>query len=305
MPITFICPHCGHETDVSDEYAGQSGPCVRCGKTITIPLPGQESFGIGFGTQSPAALPRIKRSTGWAVSLLAMMAVGLVLCCGAGVMLALFLPAIQNAREAARTAQCQANLQKIALAMQTYYDTYDSFPPAYVADAKGRPMHSWRALLLPYLDKPLAAQYHFDEPWDGPNNRLLHHRIPAVYRCPSDASDVMNGVTDYVVISGPGAIFDGNKSSKLADVTDGTDVTLLVVELVESDIVWLDPRDLRLQQITGSINSPKGEEISSNHPVGANVVTADGKVHFLSELRSQQEVQALSTKAGGEAVSLP
>jgi prepilin-type processing-associated H-X9-DG protein len=301
MPIAFTCPHCGHETDVSDEYAGQSGPCARCGQTITVPLPGQ----VGFGTQSPAALPRAKRSTGWAVSLLGLMAVGLVLCCGAGVLLALFLPAVQKARETARTTQCAANLQRIGLAMQSYYDTYGSFPPAFVADAKGRPMHSWRALLLPYLDKTLAAQYRFDEPWDSQNNRRLHAKIPAVYRCPSDPSPTTSGVTDFVVISGQGAVFDGTTSSKVTEITDGTDVTLLVVEIVESDIVWLEPRDLRLQTITGSVNAPKGEEVSSNHPGGANVLTADGKVHFLNELRSQEDVHALATKAGGEAIALP
>ena len=37
MPILFTCPHCGRQTHVADEYAGQSGPCAACGKTITVP----------------------------------------------------------------------------------------------------------------------------------------------------------------------------------------------------------------------------------------------------------------------------
>ena len=41
MPINFTCPHCGATTDVADQYAGQSGPCAHCGKTITVPLPGR------------------------------------------------------------------------------------------------------------------------------------------------------------------------------------------------------------------------------------------------------------------------
>ncbi|HWB08885.1 MAG TPA: DUF1559 domain-containing protein [Pirellulales bacterium] len=301
MPIAFTCPHCGHQTDVSDEYAGQCGPCVKCGATVTVPLPGQ----VGYGTQSPAALPRTKRSTGWTAGMLAILSIGTILCCGGGVMLTLFLPAVQNAREAARTAQCAANLQRIGMAMQTYYNAYNSFPPAYVADAKGRPMHSWRALLLPYLDNTLAAQYRLDEPWDGPNNRLLHARIPAVFRCPADLAPANMGVTDYVVISGAGAVFDGTQCTKLDEITDGADQTLLVVEVVESDIVWLEPRDLKLQQMTGAINAPKGEEVSSNHPVGANILTADGKVHFLIETRSEREMHGLATKAGGEVVTEP
>ena len=41
MPISFTCPHCGNQTLVADQYAGQSGPCAQCGKPITIPLAGQ------------------------------------------------------------------------------------------------------------------------------------------------------------------------------------------------------------------------------------------------------------------------
>jgi len=47
-------------------------------------------------------------------------------------------------------------------------------------------MHSWRVLLLPFLDqKPLFDQYRFDEPWDGPHNRKLVSQIQYAYRCPS------------------------------------------------------------------------------------------------------------------------
>jgi hypothetical protein len=38
MSIPFTCPHCGEQTLVEDKYAGQSGPCIRCGKPITVPL---------------------------------------------------------------------------------------------------------------------------------------------------------------------------------------------------------------------------------------------------------------------------
>jgi predicted RNA-binding Zn-ribbon protein involved in translation (DUF1610 family) len=39
MPISFTCPHCGKQTSVADQYAGQSGPCASCGQKITIPGP--------------------------------------------------------------------------------------------------------------------------------------------------------------------------------------------------------------------------------------------------------------------------
>ena len=50
MPINFTCPHCGATTQVADQYVGQSGPCARCGKIITVPLPGGMSPPIDIAT---------------------------------------------------------------------------------------------------------------------------------------------------------------------------------------------------------------------------------------------------------------
>jgi hypothetical protein len=146
----------------------------------------------------------------------------------------------------------------------------------------------------------LAAQYHFDESWDGPRNTLLADRAASVYRCPDDAQSNVSNTTDYVVINGAGTIFDGSKCTKMAEITDGSSNTLLVVEVVESGIVWLEPRDLRIEQITGGVNS--ADEVASHHLGGAHVMTADGKIHFLLDSRRAVEIQELATKAGDEMV---
>jgi uncharacterized protein DUF1559 len=68
------------------------------------------------------------------------------------------------------------------VAVATYHDTYGTLPPAYIADAEGKPLHSWRVLLLPFLEqRELYEQYDFDEPWDGPNNRKLLAQRPSVF----------------------------------------------------------------------------------------------------------------------------
>ena len=60
------------------------------------------------------------------------------------------------------------------MAVANYHETYGCFPPAYVADRDGKPMHSWRVLILPFLEqRELYNAYNFAEPWDGPNNRKL------------------------------------------------------------------------------------------------------------------------------------
>ena len=66
------------------------------------------------------------------------------------------------------------NLKQIAMALQCYHQANGCFPPAYIADKTGKPMHSWRVLILPYLDRDdLYKAYNFTEPWDGPNNKKL------------------------------------------------------------------------------------------------------------------------------------
>ena len=82
---------------------------------------------------------------------------------------------------------CQNNLKQIGLALQNYLSSEGSFPPAYVVDSAGRPVHSWRVLLLPYFDgreadvvrnKLLYEAYRFDEPWDGPTTRVSSRKFP-------------------------------------------------------------------------------------------------------------------------------
>ncbi len=65
---------------------------------------------------------------------------------------ALLLPAVSTAREAGRRAWCANNLRQLALALHSYFDDHGHLPPPYIADSQGKPMHSWRVLILPYLE---------------------------------------------------------------------------------------------------------------------------------------------------------
>src|SRR5262245_37264512 len=119
MAIPFTCPHCGAQTNVDEQYAGQSGPCARCGQTVTVPLP------AGAASRPPGG--RSSSSTAWIVVLA--VAASCVLC-GGPIGVALLLPAVQAAREAARRAQCSNNLKQIGIALMNYHDVYHTYPPA-------------------------------------------------------------------------------------------------------------------------------------------------------------------------------
>ena len=78
----------------------------------------------------------------------------------------IFASGCVDPRGPARASMCKNQLMNIGLALYQYYEQYGSFPPAYIADESGKPMHSWRVLILPYLEESaLYMQYDFNEPW--------------------------------------------------------------------------------------------------------------------------------------------
>jgi len=96
MPISFTCPHCGKQTEVADQYAGQTGPCSGCGQTITIPGgAGQTPF-----LAAPSAPSPVAKGTGMGVVWVVLAVVCLVLLvpCG-GILAALLLPYWRMGRE--------------------------------------------------------------------------------------------------------------------------------------------------------------------------------------------------------------
>jgi len=82
---------------------------------------------------------------------------------------------------------CRNQLSLIASAIHAYEADKGRMPPAYITGQDGKPWHSWRVLILPYLKRQdLFDSYRFDEPWNGPNNSRLVDRMPEVYGCPAD-----------------------------------------------------------------------------------------------------------------------
>jgi prepilin-type processing-associated H-X9-DG protein len=201
-------------------------------------------------------------------------------------------------------SDCRNNLRQIGFALQQYHDVYGSFPPAYVADANGKPMHSWRVLQLPYLEnRMLYQQYDFNEPWDGPNNRRLAKYCITCFRCPHSTSPFAE--TNYVVVIGSRTLWPGAAGGSFEDVPGGTQQTVLVVETADSGIVWSEPRDLDASTMNVTINSARGKGVSSLHLGGAHVVMADGSVRLLPDSMSWEALHALLTRNGGETPAKP
>lgn len=294
MPISFNCPHCGTSTQVAEQFAGQSGPCKSCGNTVQIPYPGAYKG-------APAPIPaRSSSSTGTIILIVALIAVIGTVSVG-GVLVALLLPAVQAAREAARRMQCQNNLKQVALAMHNYHDTYKAFPPAYTVDADGNKLHSWRTLMLPFIEQaPLYDQIDLNKPWDAPENRHIADIAIPVYACPSDPNGTLP-FTNYMVIVGPNTIFDGANQCRLSQILDGTSNTILVVEVKGQQVPWMEPSDLSFEQLQLAINSGSTDP-GSYHPGGFQAALADGSVRFISQTINSNTLRNLITKDDGQAV---
>jgi hypothetical protein len=113
---------------------------------------------------------------------------------------------------------------------------------------------------------------------------------------------VTSPMTSYVALIGPDTVWPGNKPMQISDITDGTDATLLVVEVSNSGIHWMEPRDLHVSQMAPTINSKSGQGISSGHIDGAYVVLTDRAVRFLFDSLPPATIRALLSRAGGETV---
>jgi hypothetical protein len=102
------------------------------------------------------------------------------------------------------------HLFQLALAVHAYAEVRDlQLPPAVVTDKTGRPLYSWRVLLLPFLhEESLFNQFHLDEPWDSEHNKTLIEKMPAVYRSPYERGSGRPGFTFYQVFVGPGTAFE-------------------------------------------------------------------------------------------------
>ena len=204
-----------------------------------------------------------------------------------GILVGLLLPAVQQAREAARRTQCRNNLKQIGLALHNYHDVMRMFPPGYVSlfDASGNDTGSgwgWGSFILPQLEQSaLYNQINFNIGIEQPTNSAVRFQKLPAYLCPSDSlpdrwqaarRDLSTGAfmanicevasANYVGVFGtfePGVGGDGiffrNSAIALRDTTDGSSSTLMVGErsFRLGEATWVGA-------VTGAVIVPDGSD---------------------------------------------
>jgi len=152
---------------------------------------------------------------------------------------------IRGACDSARRCASYDSLYHLGYLLKEYHRHHGAFPPRYVADETGKPMHSWRVLLLLYVEEgERLDQYDLDEPWNGPRNSALAKTLRADtfrYRKPGGSTQGYPW-TDYVAVASPDIEWPAKGPLTAYEVTEGSD-RFMVVELPNSGIHWMEPRD--------------------------------------------------------------
>jgi prepilin-type N-terminal cleavage/methylation domain-containing protein len=188
------------------------------------------------------------------------------------ILIALLLPAVQQAREAARYVTCRNNMKQIGLALHNYEIVNRVLPPSSTSDIQygvwsSNPaqyhLHSWASLILPYMEQQaLENQVDYNVSSLDPKNRQPASQILAVYRCPSYAGPsysqdnlytalfpnyairnyvAMGATTVGKIYQNPNGVFYAMSSTRITDVKDGTSMTIFIAETREPQAaVWID-----------------------------------------------------------------
>ncbi|WP_197528755.1 DUF1559 family PulG-like putative transporter [Aeoliella mucimassa] len=286
-----------------------------------------------------------------------------------GILVALLLPAVQSAREAARRTQCVNNMKQIGLAMLNYESTTKQFPPGQRRYVMFGDEFAWSVFLLDYMEE--SAIYDLlklDKDLDAVENKGTADApgpvtlLVSAYLCPSQSrahvsrdfddrvidldsdgdrldigKDDGMACTDYLGIKGPhknalnpadgnlkygpnrGVLLSfkdikfGNRlleppKVRAKDIIDGLSNTMVVAECSgrgEDVGMWANGKGV--SSIEHPVNSDPDlawaeEDILSDHPGGANVLFADGSVHFVSEDIELATLQAFASRNGYEVV---
>jgi prepilin-type processing-associated H-X9-DG protein len=211
------------------------------------------------------------------------------------ILIALMLPATRSATGAAHRAQCVNNLKQIALGLHNYERAYNVLPPAYTVDAKGRPLHSWRTLILPFLEaQPIYNWIDLAKPWNDPANAKARATDFSVFHCP--ASTGPGNTTTYLAITAPNGCFLPTEPRRFADITDRHGSTIMVIEgSEESAVPWMAPFDANESSVVGL-----GPTARLHHAGGANAVFVDGSTRFLKANTPADVLRALISISGND-----
>jgi hypothetical protein len=163
---------------------------------------------------------------------------------------------------------CRINVQSLRTALENYAQQHhDLYPSASVPGPDGRPWHSWRVLILPYIgEQAQHADYWFLEPWDGPNNRQLARSWPRPFCCTVEPNKSAP-TTTLVLVTGPGSAWGEGTPPSRARLEKLPADTIVMMEVKNTGIHWMEPRDLTIDEIMNIVDTKGLRSIAPHNNV--------------------------------------
>jgi prepilin-type N-terminal cleavage/methylation domain-containing protein/prepilin-type processing-associated H-X9-DG protein len=263
------------------------------------------------------------------------------------ILIGLLLPAVQKVRAAAQKTVCSNNLHQIVIALHAYIDANGAFPPAYQATGDD-PGWGWAAMILPYVEQrnlydAAGVQTSRFGPVGGVATPNSWTQTPlSVFRCAADTGPDLNPIranfamSNYRAVTGPttypyyyvdqdmGGVMYQNSRTRITDITDGTENTVVIGECMfdpASDkraAIWpgmrgLDPASNTIpisdvmwwiDDASATVNGSAPQAFSSRHPRGAFFAFADGSVRLFPEGGNVSTLKYLAGRNDGVVVNV-
>lgn len=205
----------------------------------------------------------------------------------------LMKPSVESAAKAAARAKRMNSIRQFALGLHNYHDAHNKFPGAG-SSADGKSGLSWRVHILPMIDEAaLYQQFNLDEPWDSETNKKLIEKMPKIFQ----VKGADPGKTSFHLFTGPGAPFADESTPSIAQFTDGTSNTLLIVEAAaDTAEIWTKPGGLDFDPknpIKALGKLPDNEFIA---------VFADGSARAISKSINPANMRRLIQHQDGEVI---
>jgi hypothetical protein len=266
---------------------------VFCGGLLILPLIG---LVLGaFGVKS--------KKSGRAIAGIVMSCFGFFLALISFIVLP---PAIKAAQETAQSMKCYLQEMKIATAILDFHKKHNALPARYTIDEKGKPLHSWRVLILPFLgQKELYDKIRLDEPWDSEHNQQFHSQMPSVYACPINIGEATHKCC-YAAIAGSnkkgneGALTPAKEAKLLVGTTTLTSIAdnlkgILFFTEIKKPFCWMDPlADITFRELEEIVVNKNG----SFHVRGTNAIAGSKDLMILEDLNDANILLEMAVRKG-------
>lgn len=302
------CPKCDTQVSV------QALNCPECGvkfrRRAASPLTDDELDDLLEDDQDGFSHSRKRRHSTttksgigtWVVVLIVLAAVPLLMC---PILIALLLPAVQQARSAARNAQAMNHLKQLALASHNFYDTFQHFPPYLVATSPpepGRVPQSWMTDILPYIEQSaLYSSIQLNTDWNDPANLPAMSTVVPIYLHPELKQ--LTNAQGYALahFAANSQVMSDQRQLRIPDIVDGTANTMLAGSVNDGLKPWGDPSNHR-DPALGFQGGPTAFGAPTRAPRRALVLLCDGSVRNVAADLAPEFCRALATPNGLETV---